>query len=175
MESADNNMATKIDEATAVAPVYFVSHRTQFNNQQGSSFSLMLLLVYSARGARSVKKTLPAESERDFLFRLLAVNFCNTCQLMFAPISTPSAFTGWLLSARESRDTPNKYTGTSNDNSLAAQGSLTLSLCRLTSKPGYGLPLRIFVFGAHPLIGKAAVARVGRTIATIQQFCFCLT
>lgn len=110
--------------ARPLRTILFRTAHSQFNNP--ASFSLMLLLVYSARGARSVKKTLPTESERDFLFRLLAVNFCNTCQLMFASISTPNAFTGCLLSARESRDTPNKYTGTWNDNnSLAAQGSLS--------------------------------------------------
>jgi hypothetical protein len=78
MESADNNTATKIDEATrwwwpppARPPsrtILFRTALTQFNNQAGS-FSPMLLLVYNA-SARSVKKTLPAESERDFLFRL---------------------------------------------------------------------------------------------------------
>jgi hypothetical protein len=78
MESADNNMATKIDEATLVAArpparsILFRTALTKFNNQQGSSaFPLMLLLVYSAH-AVSKRLCRAAESERDFLFRLLA-------------------------------------------------------------------------------------------------------
>jgi hypothetical protein len=127
MESADNNMATKIDEATLVVvaarPLYFVSHRTQFNNQQGSSFSSD---AFACLQRTQCQKDFAAWQRARGIFSF-AVNFCNTCQLMFAPISTPAAFTaiGCLLSARESRDTPNKYTGSSIDNSLAAQGSLT--------------------------------------------------